>query len=328
MSVNTQQLSIAVSSAIEQACSANQDSFRTHLGASDIGHKCSRFIWYKFRWCFKVEFDGRMMRLFNRGHEEEHRFARWLTNAGFKVDQFDFTHNKLYFSEFPEPEFLIGSVTEMGVQWRDVTQDKRYHKTALSLGYELPQYGFKSIGGHFAGSCDGKVWVPKDWGFNKPFLLECKTNKTGTEFNKLIKNGVRSEKRTHYSQSNVYASKMDLDYILYLNTDKNNDQIHCEVIATDKNEALQMEQKAESIIASMTPPPRLSDNPAYWECKMCDAKDICFGKRPVEKNCRSCCFAIPADNNEWFCSHSEVQQNIPKDFIKVGCAAHSTVNKR
>ena len=323
-SVNTQQLSIAVSAAIENAVSSDQDDFRTHLGASEIGHKCSRFIWYKFRWCFKVEFDGAMLRLFNRGHTEEHRFVKWLTKAGFKVEQFDFSHKKLWFSDI-DHRFIVSENEPMCYQ--HVSDNDFYHKMAIGAGVDLPQFCFSSVGGHYGGSCDGKVWAPSEWGFDKPFLLECKTNKTGSEFNNLKKKGVRSEKRQHYSQFNVYADKFNLDYILYLNTDKNTDEIYCEVLEVDKNEAQRMEQKAEQIIIAREPPPRLSDNPAYWECNMCDAKDICFGKQPVEKNCRSCVYAVPADNAEWFCGHPDVQQNIPKDFIKNGCNAHQTINR-
>ncbi len=42
---------------------------RKHLGASQIGHPCLRYLWYQFRWCAesKTSFDGRMLRLFETG---------------------------------------------------------------------------------------------------------------------------------------------------------------------------------------------------------------------------------------------------------------------
>lgn len=62
---------------------------RTHLGASIIGHDCRAYGWNTFRWLKQEAFDGRMLRLFNRGHEEERRFVRWLVGAGFEVREAD-----------------------------------------------------------------------------------------------------------------------------------------------------------------------------------------------------------------------------------------------
>lgn len=62
-----------------------QEDHRTHLGASIIGHDCAAHIWYAFRWAKTQIFDGRMLRLFDRGHQEEHRFIRWLTGIGFTI---------------------------------------------------------------------------------------------------------------------------------------------------------------------------------------------------------------------------------------------------
>ena len=58
---------------------------RTHLGASIIGHDCQAYAWNTFRWLRFEQFEGRMLRLFNRGHEEEARFIRWLRGVGFEV---------------------------------------------------------------------------------------------------------------------------------------------------------------------------------------------------------------------------------------------------
>jgi len=72
--------------AIDDYCvKAYDDGHRSHLGASQIGEECKRKLWYVFRWCFKEQFGGRMLRLFNRGHREEERFIEWLEGIGAKV---------------------------------------------------------------------------------------------------------------------------------------------------------------------------------------------------------------------------------------------------
>lgn len=52
---------------------------RKHLGASIIGDKCDRKIWYMFHWAYEGNpFEPRMLRLFNRGHREEPEILRYL----------------------------------------------------------------------------------------------------------------------------------------------------------------------------------------------------------------------------------------------------------
>jgi hypothetical protein len=62
---------------------------RTYLGGSQIGHHCERFLWYDFRHCSKPEFTGRLYRLFQRGHDEEHRFVKDLKDIGCQIWEFD-----------------------------------------------------------------------------------------------------------------------------------------------------------------------------------------------------------------------------------------------
>lgn len=61
------------------------------LGASQIGEECERRLWYSFRWCNPPgsEPDGRMKRLFNRGHREEAVFTEELRGIGCDVRDID-----------------------------------------------------------------------------------------------------------------------------------------------------------------------------------------------------------------------------------------------
>jgi hypothetical protein len=73
--------------------------FRSHIGASMIGRKCARAIWYGFRWVKKPRFPARILRLFNRGHLEEARFIALLLSIGVKVFQQDANGNQFRISE-------------------------------------------------------------------------------------------------------------------------------------------------------------------------------------------------------------------------------------
>jgi len=60
----------------------DEDPFRSHLGASQIGRKCVREIWLGWRWTGVKEFPPRMLRLMNRGHLEEARFLALMEMIG------------------------------------------------------------------------------------------------------------------------------------------------------------------------------------------------------------------------------------------------------
>lgn len=70
---------------------------RTHLGASIIGNPCAAYAWNVFRWLKQEDTEGRMLRLFNRGHLEEKRVIRWLRGIGFDVREFSNEENQEQF---------------------------------------------------------------------------------------------------------------------------------------------------------------------------------------------------------------------------------------
>ncbi len=64
----------------------NDGISRPYLGISIIGHPCTRYLWLNFRW-FSYDFaDGRMHRLFRRGHREEEIVVEDLQNAGMILE--------------------------------------------------------------------------------------------------------------------------------------------------------------------------------------------------------------------------------------------------
>lgn len=62
---------------------------RPHLGASEIGHECERYLWLSFRWAKQPEFDGRMLRLFATGNHQEPRLVADLKAIGIEVSEHD-----------------------------------------------------------------------------------------------------------------------------------------------------------------------------------------------------------------------------------------------
>lgn len=63
-----------------------QEAPRPHMGCSQIGHPCDRKLWLSFRWAVIEEFDGRVLRLFRRGRNEEATVIADLEAIGAKVE--------------------------------------------------------------------------------------------------------------------------------------------------------------------------------------------------------------------------------------------------
>ena len=226
--------------------------------------------------------------MFNRGHREEARFIEWLEGIGFKV-------------------------------WFENRDEGPNEKG------EYPQYRISDVMGHFGGSLDGIAILPERYGIAEPVLLEFKTNGTGAGFNKLADDGMPIAKPEHFAQTSTYGKKYNFRYCVYLNINKNDDSLHIEVVKLNHNLGEQMIMKAEQIIMSQTAPARLSDNPTFHKCGYCHMKEVCHKGAVVEVNCRSCAFARPVENAEWFC---EVHNgNIPKDFIAKACPSYKAITQ-
>lgn len=67
----------------------DSETKRHYLGGSAIGSHCERALWYGFRHMVEEDFDGRMYRLFQRGHNEEFTFVKELRAVGVEVHEVD-----------------------------------------------------------------------------------------------------------------------------------------------------------------------------------------------------------------------------------------------
>lgn len=295
---------------------------RSHLGASQVGNSCLRAVWYTFRWAFEEQFDGRKLRLFKRGHEEEDRIYRWLRAAGFEIQDYE--------------EMLVwhpGSESYATLPWDaewnptddlDLVYDDVHHiAMAKRQGVELKQWGFVDFDGHFAGSSDGKVRFPPgfilDNGEPAPEgqgLGECKTH-NDKSFKSLKKDGVAKSKPVHYTQMQVYMHYLGLPWALYCAVNKNDDELYFELVYYDRSVAERFVDFARKVIPLKYPPRKLSENPSWFECKWCEFHEICHHGGRMEINCRSCAFAEPGQEGSWYCLRWH--QTIPKDYIPKAC---------
>lgn len=250
----------------------DEDGLRSHLGASLIGRECARELWYSFRWATKKHFEGRVLRLFNRGHLEEPRFVALLMMIGCEVWQVDSDGNQFRISD---------------------------HE------------------GHFGSAIDGVVKGIPDLP-DHPILTEYKTH-GDSSFQKLKKEGVIKTKFEHFVQMQIYMGKLNLVWALYAAVNKNDDDLHMELVQFDPSVYARYLSRAQTIIFGSTPPPKLSESPGWFQCKYCDQKPVCHGGAQPQRNCRTCEHSRTVENKGWVCHLANDPRTISKEAQLKGC---------
>lgn len=260
----------------------SEDEDRWHLGASIIGQPCARKIWYSFRWVKREIHEGRMMRLFQRGHREEDQFVHRLRRIGIQVWDRD---------PYSTPDPETGELKQWRVQHPD--------------------------NAHFGGSLDGIAfipWLPEGYQYA---ITEFKTH-SDNSFKKVSTKGVAYAKPEHFGQMSTYGQKKGYFYGLYCAVNKNNDDYHWQFTALKHELAAGLDSRAIKIIEAVTPPTRYSENSAHNTCKQCHHRDICHLGAPYAVNCRSCQFVRPLPDGTWFCTG--YQTTLDKETVRRGCA--------
>ena len=253
-----------------------ESSHRGHLGCSQLGSECDRALWYNYHWAKESKFDGRMLRLFNRGHLEEPRFLAMLISIGCEIKQVD----------------------ENGKQYR------------------------VSHGAFIGGSGDGIATGIPDVPDGHWVLLEFKTH-GDKSFKKLIKSGLQLAKPEHYTQMILYMQKMNLDFGLYMAVNKNDDELHAEIIKRNDLMAGHYFERGMRIVHGEIPY-RISSNSSSFTCKYCSFVDICHNNEPIDITCRSCIYGSPHEELEtWVCN--KYMAKLSKERQLKACPTYTAV---
>lgn len=235
----------------------------------------------------------------------------WYAFRWCKLEQFVGRMRRLFQRGHNEEKNFIRMLYWMGFAIRDI--DPVTNK----------QYKFSKINGHYGGSGDSIGMLPWFKNEDDRILIEYKTHNKKS-FDDLKAKGLKVSKPKHFGQMCGYGREFKTRYGLYCAVNKDDDDLHFELIELDWNYAAQLENKARDIIDAKFPPQRISENPAYFECKWCLFAGICHNNEPVERNCRSCKMATAVENGQWYCSRFNAV--IPSDFLKIGCKDHVSVN--
>ena len=180
------------------------------------------------------------------------------------------------------------------------------------------QWVLRDESGHFGGSMDGCaigiLEAPKAW-----HVTEFKTH-SAKSFASLVKDGVQKSKPQHYAQMQVYMHLTGMDRALYMAVNKDNDDLHVERVRYDAADALRLVARASYIVNAASPPSRISEDPAWFQCRFCDHAPVCHGGQLPEAHCRSCLHVTPADGGRWTCDAHGTALN--KHAQRAGCGRH------
>lgn len=262
---------------------------RSHYGFSGAGDPCERALWFRWRWMDRNEFAF----VDPEGDEKDHIRAAAM-------------HRLVNRGHLEEARFL--ALLEMiGVHIEDPTEGQE----RVSL-----------FNGHAASALDGVLYnvpcAPNEW-----VLGEFKTS-NDKNFKDLKNHGVFKKKLAHYVQMQLCMAVRGIHKCLYMVVNKNDDEIYTEMVIFDPAFAAVEIAKIQRVMFSPSAPRKISNDPAWFECKFCDSHAFCQLKTwKPERNCRNCVAAVPDTSSaNWRCTARPDQPVIPKDVIYVGCDSH------
>lgn len=266
---------------VELAAADTYDS--TYLGISSIGKSCLRQLWYKFRWASVGAIDNAasVYRLDDGNRCEKVMAGRLRSVPGLDLYSVD---------------------TETG-----------------------KQFGVQFLGGHLRGRVDGVIegllQAPKT-----PHIWENKATKE-SEVKKLAKLKIAGEKAALKAWNAVYHAAAVL-YMRGLDCSRHYMTV-CSPGArsavsvrssADDAEAERLLAVGEAVVFADRAPPRLSQDPDYFECKWCPALAVCHGNDLGRAHCRSCMHSVVERDGGWSCARWNKSLTLREQHD--GCPAH------
>lgn len=231
----------------------------------------------------------------------------WLTFRWAAREQFDGRMLRLFEAGKAFEPRIVAELRAIGVEVHEADENG-------------VQFRVSAVGGHFGGSMDGAAHglpeAPKTWA-----VLEFKTH-SAKSFMELVAKGVRLAKPTHWDQMQTYMGLSGMERAMYLAENKDTSELYQERVEFDKADFDRIMARADRIVRAAEPPARISNDPAWYQCKWCAMSSICHGTEAPEVNCRTCAHSTPEldGNARWSCAHHKV--DLPEDDQRAGCGSH------
>lgn len=170
--------------------------------------------------------------------------------------------------------------------------------------------------GHAGGSTDGDCLIEEE-----DHLFEAKSM-NHTNFLEMQRKKCEEAKPQYYNQVQIYMGKLGLKKTLFVCMDKNTSDLYIEIIKFDEFTYEMLLAKEEEVIDAVhiNTFPKLSQNPAWFQCKFCDAREVCHKGTMPEPNCRTCDYVEVHDEGVWHCGYHEY--DLSEEGQKLGCSSY------
>jgi len=177
------------------------------------------------------------------------------------------------------------------------------------------------FGNHVSGSMDGIANSGVPEAPKSRHVLEFKTHGKKS-FDDLEKNGLEKSKPQHFAQCQVYMLGSEIDRALYVAVCKDDDRYYFERVKLDKERAQAYVDRGHRIVAEPAPPPPISNDPTWYQCRMCNYHEFCHKGALPAVNCRTCAHSTPCSDSTWRCERHQAD-GIPVEFQRTGCDNHA-----
>src|SRR5690606_8253261 len=244
--------------------------------ASYLGTECDRALFYELRWASPQQtFPGRILRIFDRGDEEERRVLRDLRDAGLEIDeQARFTAANGFIRGRADGICIGGKEARAVRELRDA-----------GLGIEEPER-VTAANGFIRGRADGIGSGVKE-APAKQHVLEIKSSKAA-DWRAVKKHGLAAKKPLHWHQLHAGMASLGIDRGLYVMVNKDTEEILTERIKLNPEEAARQEARVTRIVEAHDAPGRINDDPDSFACRFCKHREVCHEQRWPPRHCRSC----------------------------------------
>lgn len=202
-------------------------------------------------------------------------------------------------------------------------QEKRIIEDLKAAGWEVyaeapggKQIAIQGIDEYLFGYIDGIGRADKNTSW---CVVECKSS-NDKGFKVIVKKGVKEGKRDHWVQMQTYMHHLELPYCLYAVVNKDNDDLHTEIVPYEAKEAQAIMADAAFVKDARLPPARICQSADSFAAKFCDHVAVCLLGEPPQKNCRTCEHITTPGAGKWACKMTGVELNYKQQ--EIGCEKH------
>lgn len=160
------------------------------------------------------------------------------------------------------------------------------------------------LNGHVVCNADGIVVFQDD----AKAILEIKSM-NDANFTNFVKNGVKASHRKYYRQMTMMMAMFNIEHSLFVSYNKNNSQLHAELVPFDQEEWDMMYVKIQAVLDGQAE--RVASAPEDWRCKSCFKRGSCWSPTELPPACHLCRHSSASKSGGWMCGKTGKEEEAP-----------------